>query len=146
MNRPASWRSILTSVVDREPFTVGRATVDPLSRDARWPGGEERLQPQTLKVLIALLSRRGDVVTRDELVQLCWDGRIVGDDVINRSILLLRHFAEKAGGFEIVTVPRTGYRLVETAFRRRGASHGVAVAAILSTVLVLAAVLLLNRE
>lgn len=113
MNRPATLRAIMAGVADREPFKVGRASVDPVSRDASWPGGQERLQPQTLKVLVTLVSRRGDVVTRDELVQLCWDGRIVGDDVINRSISLLRHFAERAGGFAIETVPRTGYRLVE---------------------------------
>jgi hypothetical protein len=59
-------------------------------------------------------------VTRDELVQLCWDGRIVGDDVINRSISLVRQLAESAGGFEIETVPRTGYRLIETARTRFG--------------------------
>lgn len=114
MNRPAPWRSIMGEVVDRRPFRVGAAVIDPVSRDASWRGGKDRLQPQTLKVLLALVSRRGEVVTRDELVQLCWDGRIVGDDVINRAILLLRHLAERAGGFEIETVPRTGYRLVET--------------------------------
>lgn len=113
MNRPAPWRSIMTAVVDREPFKVGEATVDPVSRDACWRGGKERLQPQTLKVLMALVSRRGEVVTRDELVRLCWDGRIVGDDVINRCILLLRRFADESGGFRIETVPRAGYRLVE---------------------------------
>lgn len=113
MNRPAPLRSIMGTVVDREPFTVGGARVDPVSRDASWRGGKERLQPQTLKVLVALVSRRGEVLTRDELVQLCWDGRIVSDDVINRAILLLRHLAQSAGGFEIETVPRTGYRLVE---------------------------------
>ena len=114
MNRPDAWRSIMDTVVDRRAFRVGAATVDPVSRDARWATGNERLQPQTLKVLQSLLSHRGEVVTRDQLVQLCWDGRIVGDDVINRSISLLRHFAERAGGFEIETVPRAGYRLVET--------------------------------
>lgn len=113
MNDPAPWRSIMASVVDRQPFKVGGATVDPVSRDACWRGGKERLQPQTLKVLRALVSHHGDVITRDELVQLCWDGRAVSDDVINRAILLLRHLAEHAGGFKIVTVPRTGYRLVE---------------------------------
>ena len=113
MNRPAPWRSIMTTVVDRQPFTIGEATVDPVSREASWPSGKERLQPQTLKVLVALVSRRGEVVTRDELVELCWDGRAVSDDVINRAILLLRHLAERAGGFAIETVPRTGYRLME---------------------------------
>jgi DNA-binding winged helix-turn-helix (wHTH) protein/tetratricopeptide (TPR) repeat protein len=112
MNRPAPW-PLTAGLIERRPFRVGGAMVDPVSRDANWSGGGERLQPQTLKVLITLFSRRGDVVTRDELVQLCWDGRIVGDDVINRSISLVRHVAEKAGGFEIQTVPRTGYRLVE---------------------------------
>lgn len=113
MNRPAPWRSIMATVVDRQPFRVGGATIDPASRDASWAGGKERLQPQTLKVLTVLVGQRGEVVTREELVQLCWDGRAVSDDVINRAVLLLRHLAERAGGFQIETVPRTGYRLIE---------------------------------
>jgi DNA-binding winged helix-turn-helix (wHTH) protein/TolB-like protein len=123
MNRPAQWE-LTAGLIERRPFRVGRAVVDPVSRNAKWSGGEERLQPQTLKVLITLFSRKGEVVTRDELVQLCWDGRVVGDDVINRSILLVRHLAEKAGGFEIDTVPRTGYRLVESGFSVRSAIKG----------------------
>ncbi|HEU0310514.1 MAG TPA: winged helix-turn-helix domain-containing protein [Sphingomicrobium sp.] len=95
------------------PFGVGGAAIDPVSREARYAGGQERLQPQTLKVLIALARRRNQVVTRPELVDDCWDGKIIGDDVINRSILMLRQFAERAGGFSIETVPKTGYRLVE---------------------------------
>ncbi len=127
MNRPALRRSIIDSVFDRRPFKVGGATIDPVSRDARWQGGQERLQPQIFKVLITLMSRSGEVVTRDELIHLCWDGRIVGDDVINRSILIIRHFAERAGGFEIETVPRTGYRLVETTVRSRSKRRGFAI-------------------
>ncbi|HEY7806701.1 MAG TPA: winged helix-turn-helix domain-containing protein [Croceibacterium sp.] len=124
MNRPATLHSIMAGVADRRPFKVGRATIDPISRDAMWPGGQERLQPQTLKVLVTLVSRRGEVVTRDELVQLCWDGRIVGDDVINRSISLLRHFAERAGGFEIETVSRAGYRLIEAESAAKSVTKG----------------------
>jgi TolB-like protein/DNA-binding winged helix-turn-helix (wHTH) protein len=132
MNRPAAWRSVMSGLFDRRPFRVGAATIDPVSRDAHWRGGHERLQPQTLKVLQLLASRRGDVVSRDELIQLCWDGRVIGDDVINRSILLLRHFAERAGGFEIETVPRTGYRLLERPSARRpvGLWIGAAAAAL----------------
>ena len=96
------------------PLSVGGATIDPVSREAKYAGGQERLQPQTLKVLVALARRRNQVVTRSELVDGCWDGKIIGDDVINRSILMLRQFAERAGGFSIETVPKTGYRLVET--------------------------------
>ena len=66
-----------------------------------------------LEVLVALARHRNQVVTRSELVDCCWDGRIVGDDVINRCVSLLRDFAERAGNFSIETVPKTGYRLVE---------------------------------
>ena len=100
------------------PFRVGRASIDPASRDAAFNGTVERLQPQNLKVLIALAGRRGNLVTRDQLVDLCWDGRFVGDDVINRAISTLRQFAQRAGGFAIETVPRAGYRLVETSSTR----------------------------
>src|SRR4051812_20611198 len=95
------------------PFEIGGAIIEPLSRDASFAGGTERLQPQNLKVLIALVRRRGEVVTREQLVDLCWGGRFIGDDVINRAISTLRQFAERAGGFSIDTVPRAGYRLVE---------------------------------
>jgi len=105
---------IAIDLASERPFRVGRANVDPVSRDATFNGNRERLQPQNLKVLIALARQRGKVVTRDQLVDLCWDGRFVGDDVINRAISTLRQFAERSGGFAIETVPRAGYRLVET--------------------------------
>lgn len=109
------------------PFKIGRAEVDPISREARFDGQTERLQPQNLKVLIALVRRTGEVVTRGELVDVCWGGRFIGDDVINRSISVLRQFSERVGGFAIETVPKAGYRLVEEStpkswgWRRRGA-------------------------
>ena len=55
-----------------QPFDVGGAAIDPVSREAKYAGGQERLQPQTLKVLIALARRRDQVVTRSELVDSCW--------------------------------------------------------------------------
>jgi DNA-binding winged helix-turn-helix (wHTH) protein/TolB-like protein len=121
------------AVVDlatEKPFRVGRATVDPLSREACFERGEERLQPQNLKVLIALARQRGKVVSREQLIDLCWDGRFVGDDVVNRAISTLRQFAERAGGFSIETVPRAGYRLVEEPGRTRLGGRTWALAAV----------------
>lgn len=118
MDRPAAWRALAIDLEEERPFRIGGAAVDPMSRDTDLPGGRERLQPQTLKVLVALVRRKGQVVTRSELVDSCWNGRIIGEDVVNRSISLLRDFAERAGGFSIETVPKTGYRLVEIGARR----------------------------
>jgi len=118
MDRPAAWRANAVDLERERPFRVGGATVDPISRDAHYANGRERLQPQTLKVLVALTRKRGGVVTRSDLIDACWDGRIVGEDVINRSISLLRDFAERAGGFSIETIPKAGYRLIDDRQRR----------------------------
>jgi len=113
MDRPAAWREVAIDLEGERPFRIGGASIDPISRDARYRETSERLQPQTLKVLIALVHRKGEAVTRSELIDACWGGRIVGEDVINRSISILRDFAGRAGGFTIETIPKSGYRLVE---------------------------------
>src|SRR5687768_7103803 len=115
VDRPVASQAVAIDLESEPAFRVGGAAIDPVSRNAEYAGGHERLQPQTLKVLVALTRRKPQVVTRSDLVDCCWEGRIVGDDVINRSIQMLRQFAERAGGFTIETVPKTGYRLVETA-------------------------------
>lgn len=140
--------SIATRRVDLAqlaPFSLGEAKIDPAAHEAVVGDHRAHIQPQTMKVLVALHQRLGEVVSRDELIERCWDGRIVGDDVINRCISLLRRFAERAGGFAIETVPKSGYRLVENADRRRrgrgpwktvafaGALSAFAVAGLLAT-------------
>ena len=80
--------------------------------------GERReLEPRVAQVLVALASARPAVVSRDRLIDQCWDGRIVGDDAINRCIVALRHLAKEFSPepFAIETVPRVGYSLVERA-------------------------------
>lgn len=115
MDRMAAGLSLGIELAAELPFRVGAAAIDPQTREARFNDATERLQPQNLKVLIALAQRRGELVTREELIDRCWGKRFIGDDVINRVISVLRQFAERAGGFEIETVPRSGYRLVEKA-------------------------------
>ena len=113
MDPAVAARSQVIDLAAERPFRIGAAAIDPVSHEAKFNGQVERLQPQNLKVLIALVRGRGRVVTRDHLVDQCWGGRFVGDDVINRAISTLRQFAERTGGFAIETVPRSGYRLIE---------------------------------
>jgi DNA-binding winged helix-turn-helix (wHTH) protein/tetratricopeptide (TPR) repeat protein len=116
-------------------FQLGGVRIDPSAHEFTTGAIAERMQPQTLKVLIALHDKTGQVVTRDELVDRCWDGRIVGEDVINRCISILRRVAAEAGGFRIETVPRAGYRLVEASIvesrQRTGWMARMAAAALL---------------
>ena len=66
-----------------------------------------------MQVLVMLARAGSAIVSRDELTEACWEGRIVGEDAINRVISRLRRVAEGigAGSFRIETVTKVGYRL-----------------------------------
>lgn len=96
-------------------FSLANLDVAPASRELIGPSGPIVLQPRVMQVLVALNRRRGQVVSRDELVTACWGGRVVGEDAINRCIQAIRRLAAAHGGFEIQTVARVGYRLSATA-------------------------------
>src|SRR5882724_1878528 len=95
-------------------FCLGGLTVSPSSREVTRGGQREALEPRVMQVLVALYRAKGTVVSRDDLITRCWEGRIVGEDAINRAIWRLRKLAEADGdaNFTIETIPRVGYRLV----------------------------------
>lgn len=67
-----------------------------------------------MQVLVALVEADGAVLSRDDLIQRCWQGRVVGDDAINRCIGQLRRVAKSCDEpcFTIECIPRVGYRLL----------------------------------
>ncbi|HEY2447145.1 MAG TPA: winged helix-turn-helix domain-containing protein [Rhizomicrobium sp.] len=99
---------------DEPDFSFGEFEVQPSLREVRWSGRKEQLEPRVMQVLVALARADGAVVSRDELIRLCWEGRIVGEAAINRCIWKLRELADAAGktSFQIETIPRVGYRLL----------------------------------
>ena len=115
MNRPADTAPAFVPVdLAREPdFALGALQVRPSSRRVICDGREEAVQPRVMQVLVALARARGEVVSREELVQTCWDGVVVGDDSITHSIAKVRQLADLGGtqAFDIETIPRVGYRL-----------------------------------
>jgi DNA-binding winged helix-turn-helix (wHTH) protein len=68
-----------------------------------------------MQVLVALARRRGQVVSRDQLIETCWAGRVVGEDAINRCIAKVRRLGETHGAFSLETIARVGHRLTEQA-------------------------------
>jgi len=95
------------------PFALGKANVDPATRQIEAAGRSETLEPRVMQVLVALARAGGSIVTRDELINRCWDGRIVGEDAINRTLSRIRQVAADIGGgsFKIETVTKVGYRI-----------------------------------
>lgn len=97
------------------PVRLGPIKVSPAALEVAWPGGVERIAPKVMLTLVALARAKGATVSRAALVEQCWDARIVGDDAVNRVIAELRRLALRTGGhFHIETIPRVGFRLVET--------------------------------
>jgi TolB-like protein/DNA-binding winged helix-turn-helix (wHTH) protein/Flp pilus assembly protein TadD len=97
------------------PFRLGPLVVEPGLRQVIGSGGaSETIEPRVMQVLVVLAMANGGIVSRDDLVRKCWEGRIVGDDSINRVIARLRKLADDpgAGSFRIETITKVGYRLI----------------------------------
>jgi DNA-binding winged helix-turn-helix (wHTH) protein/tetratricopeptide (TPR) repeat protein/TolB-like protein len=95
---------------------VRPATLEVVSAD----GAHETLEPRVMQVLVALCERRGEVVSRDTLNDLCWGGRVVGDDALQRCISRLRKLGRAHAAFDIENVRGVGLRLVEPGAATRG--------------------------
>jgi TolB-like protein/DNA-binding winged helix-turn-helix (wHTH) protein/tetratricopeptide (TPR) repeat protein len=132
------------NLAETPDFDLGALRVSPARRRVSMSGQCRELEPKVAQVLIALASASPAVVSRDNLIEQCWDGRIVGDDALNRCILALRHLAKEYSPepFAIETVPRIGYSLVAGPTppgERRGVSRRVLALALVLILLLVGA-------
>lgn len=72
------------------------------------------LTPKALETLLVLIKNRGDVVSKDDLLNEVWADTFVEESTLSQNILTLR---KTLGAFEkdkqfIVTVPRRGFRFI----------------------------------
>lgn len=75
--------------------------------------GEEQisLEPRPLDLLMLLLRRSNDLVSKDELIEQVWAGRVISETVIARAVAKLRTALGEQGAELIRTVHGYGYRL-----------------------------------
>jgi len=95
-----------------------------LTRD----GQEVATEPQVFDVLCTLIESAGAVVTKDQLIETVWQGRIVSDASINSRINAARIAVGDNGKDQKVirTLPRRGFELVanvEVRDQASGSSH-----------------------
>lgn len=72
------------------------------------------VEPQVLELLIVLIENRDHVVTRDELIQKVWKGRVVSDTTLSSRVKTARHLIGDDGTRQelIKTVHGRGFRFV----------------------------------
>lgn len=112
MNEPFIRARARIDLAHEPEFWLGAVQVRPARREIAGEAGQVTLEPRVMRVLVALARAKREILSRDDLIESCWDGVIVGEDAINRCIGRLRKAADASGGaFVIETVPRVGYRL-----------------------------------
>ena len=98
-------------------FRFGLFDVDLRSGELRRKGVRIKLQEQPFQVLVMLLERPGEIVTREEIQQRLWPDTIVEfESNLNAAIKRLRDaLGDSADNPRFVeTIPRRGYRFIAT--------------------------------
>lgn len=98
----------------RQGFQLGPFEIVPGRNRIAGPGGETRVEPKTMAVLLELAAARGGTVEREALIRAVWPRGFVTDDVLTRCVGQLRKaLGDSARAPTYVeTVPKTGYRLL----------------------------------
>lgn len=116
MTPPAGREPVALIDLAHEPeFALGQLRVVPAERFVEFSGQRRELQPRVMQVFVALARAKPRVISRHQLAEMCWGGRVVSDGALNRCIGALRNLAKDLPPepFAIETVPRVGHRLLE---------------------------------
>lgn len=97
-----------------EAFRVADCRVRPSEHVIERDGVPLQVEPRTMALLMLLVERAGEVVSRQEIEEQVWAGRVVGYDALTQTIAKLR----RALGDDshcpryVLTVPKGGYQLI----------------------------------
>jgi TolB-like protein/DNA-binding winged helix-turn-helix (wHTH) protein/Tfp pilus assembly protein PilF len=105
-----------SSVSTRRRFRFGHYEADLHSRELRKEGTRLRLQAQPFQLLVMLLERPGELVTREEICQKLWstDTFVDFDHSLGTAINKIREVLNDSAGEPcyVETLPRRGYRFI----------------------------------
>lgn len=90
----------------------GNYTLHPAARSLTVQGHSVALGSRALDLLIALIDRRGELVSKKTLLELVWPGVTIEEGNLRVVIRALRRALEDDGKTYIVTVPGRGYTFV----------------------------------
>ena len=95
-----------------ERLKFGEFELAPVAR-VLWRRGEQvRLGSRALDILIALASRPGQILSKDDLTKLVWRGALVDETALRVGISAVRKALGTGGDRYIATVPGRGYCFV----------------------------------
>jgi DNA-binding winged helix-turn-helix (wHTH) protein len=105
-------------------WRFGSVVLDERSLELTVSGRVVALERKPLEVLTYLLQRAGNLVTKEELAQALWPGRIVTDSNLTKCIAVIRTALQDRTHEIIKTVHGYGYRVIAPVFvEREGVSE-----------------------
>src|SRR5438477_13153086 len=99
----------MNGVEARMVYEFGPFRLDPVERRLLADGMQLAITPKALETLLMLLSRPGDVLNKEELIDAVWGEVAVEENNLTQQISVLRR---AIGRRSIVTVPGRGYTFV----------------------------------
>jgi DNA-binding winged helix-turn-helix (wHTH) protein len=101
-------------------MSAGEYSFGPFRLDVRkrrlWKGDQiVALTPKALDTLLALVQRAGQVVDRDDLLQIVWPDTFISEETLTQNIATIRRALGDSSEHPryIVTIPRRGYRFID---------------------------------
>src|ERR1700691_813880 len=100
-------------LIQHEIFEFGPYVLDSAQMLLRRDGSMIQLQPRAVEMLLVLVRRRGEVVSKQELMEAVWPDSFVEEGNLTQNIFLLRReLGKTASGEEYIqTVSKRGYRM-----------------------------------
>ena len=97
-------------------YQFGAFTLDTESYELTQNGDPIEVEPQVFSLLACLIEHSDRVVSKDELIEMVWEGRMVSDGSLNSRINSARRALGDDGAVQamIKTFPRRGFRFVAT--------------------------------
>lgn len=113
---PSAQFPMHTSTFSTKILRFGVFEVDPRAGELRKHGLRLKLPEQPLQILIVLLEKPGEIITRDELRNRLWQGDtfVDFDHGLNNAVMKLREVLGDSSENPrfVETVPRRGYRFI----------------------------------
>jgi pimeloyl-ACP methyl ester carboxylesterase/DNA-binding winged helix-turn-helix (wHTH) protein len=106
-------------------YSLGSCTIDTEAYEIRCGGEPVAVEPQVFDLLVLLLRNRSRLVTKDEIFQRIWNGRIVSDAALSSRVRSMREAIGDDGAAQtlIRTVRGRGFRFVGPVTENAGPSE-----------------------